>query len=288
VPTAAGAVVRAAVLSGRRILRDALAAWLARQAGFTMVGHVGDHHDLLALYELSGPDLVIADAGGAAGAALARLADLRARCPRLRVVLLYERLSPAELAVARLGAQALVPLSSGLGGLLVVLRQAAEAARAEPPEGGRPDGRLTGREHAIIALIGAGHTVQRIAGLLGTTPCAVENAKRQIYRKFGVFGQSQVIARAAALGLLDLPAPAGSAPPAPRAARAELLTPREKDILRSIARGDTVRQTARALTIAEKTVENTQARLFLKLGTHSRAGAVAIAYRLGLLDVADN
>lgn len=61
------------------------------------------------------------------------------------------------------------------------------------------------------------------------------------------------------------------------------LTAREADILRSVGRGDSVRQTARALGIAAKTVENTQARMFRKLGVRNRAGALAMAYRLGLL-----
>jgi DNA-binding CsgD family transcriptional regulator len=64
------------------------------------------------------------------------------------------------------------------------------------------------------------------------------------------------------------------------------LTTRENDILGSIARGHTVRQTARALGIAVKTVENTQARLFRKLGAHNRSGALTIAYRMGLVDPA--
>lgn len=61
------------------------------------------------------------------------------------------------------------------------------------------------------------------------------------------------------------------------------LTVRESEILRSIVAGDTVRQTARALGIAEKTVENTQARLFRKLGVRNRASAAAMAHTLGVL-----
>lgn len=61
------------------------------------------------------------------------------------------------------------------------------------------------------------------------------------------------------------------------------LTGRERDILASIACGHTVRQTARALGIATKTVENTQARLFRKLGTHNRPETLIAAYRLGLV-----
>jgi NADH-quinone oxidoreductase subunit M len=63
------------------------------------------------------------------------------------------------------------------------------------------------------------------------------------------------------------------------------LTARERDILTSIADGHTVRQTARALGIAAKTVENTQARLFRKLGARNRPGALAAAHALGLLDL---
>jgi DNA-binding NarL/FixJ family response regulator len=65
------------------------------------------------------------------------------------------------------------------------------------------------------------------------------------------------------------------------------LSARECDILRSIAHGDSVRQTARGLGIATKTVENTQARLFRKLGVRNRAGALAAADALGLLQPAD-
>jgi DNA-binding NarL/FixJ family response regulator len=61
------------------------------------------------------------------------------------------------------------------------------------------------------------------------------------------------------------------------------LTAREHDILTSIGRSLTIRQTARRLGIAVKTVENTQVHLFRKLGVHSRAEALAAAHTLGLL-----
>ncbi|MFF5205061.1 LuxR C-terminal-related transcriptional regulator [Streptosporangium sp. NPDC000396] len=62
------------------------------------------------------------------------------------------------------------------------------------------------------------------------------------------------------------------------------LTRRERDILSSIASGHTIRQTARVLGIAAKTVENTQARLFRKLGTRNRSETLTIAYRLGVVE----
>ncbi|HEY8472082.1 MAG TPA: LuxR C-terminal-related transcriptional regulator [Natronosporangium sp.] len=71
---------------------------------------------------------------------------------------------------------------------------------------------------------------------------------------------------------------------AERTARVPDLTAREQDILGLLARGHTIRQAARELGIAAKTVENTQARLYRKLGTRNRAETLTVAYRLGLLD----
>jgi two-component system, NarL family, nitrate/nitrite response regulator NarL len=61
------------------------------------------------------------------------------------------------------------------------------------------------------------------------------------------------------------------------------LTARESDILWFGAEGYSIRQTARLLGIAPKTVENVQTRLFSKLGVRNRAGAVAVANAFGLL-----
>lgn len=63
------------------------------------------------------------------------------------------------------------------------------------------------------------------------------------------------------------------------------LSRRERDILDSIAAGNTMRQTARVLGISIKTVENTQARLFRKLGARNRSEALTNAHRGGLLSL---
>lgn len=61
------------------------------------------------------------------------------------------------------------------------------------------------------------------------------------------------------------------------------LTRREADVIGCIDAGMSVKQTARALGIAPKTVENIQSRLFRKLGVRNRAQAVAVAHAAGLL-----
>jgi DNA-binding NarL/FixJ family response regulator len=61
------------------------------------------------------------------------------------------------------------------------------------------------------------------------------------------------------------------------------LTRRERQILDSIDRGHSVKQTARVLGISVKTVESLQSRLFRKLGIRNRAEALVVAYGLGLV-----
>jgi DNA-binding NarL/FixJ family response regulator len=64
------------------------------------------------------------------------------------------------------------------------------------------------------------------------------------------------------------------------------LTARERDILGAIAHGQTIRQAARSLGIATKTVENIQTILFRKLGARNRRDALTIADGWGLIEQA--
>jgi DNA-binding NarL/FixJ family response regulator len=91
-------------------------------------------------------------------------------------------------------------------------------------------------------------------------------------------------------GSVLAPAEARAVVDVARALRAEggtppiRLTDREHDILRAIADGLSVKQTARALGVADKTIENLQSRLYKKLGVRNRVQAIAQAHALGLVE----
>lgn len=70
------------------------------------------------------------------------------------------------------------------------------------------------------------------------------------------------------------------APPRPEAAP---LSQRESQILQQIAYGATTKEVARNLHISPYTVKTHLDRIFEKLGANDRAQAVAIAFRLGLV-----
>ncbi|MFH1814969.1 MAG: response regulator [Pseudomonadota bacterium] len=78
------------------------------------------------------------------------------------------------------------------------------------------------------------------------------------------------------------PAPASEAPAAGYAAGNGALSPRETDILRGIARGDSNKQIARDLGIADTTVKIHVQHILRKLGVSSRVQVAVIAVERGL------
>jgi DNA-binding NarL/FixJ family response regulator len=65
--------------------------------------------------------------------------------------------------------------------------------------------------------------------------------------------------------------------------RSVLLTEREREVLRCLSNGMTVRRIARELTISEHTARGHVKKLLVKLDAHSQLEAVAAATRQGLL-----
>lgn len=69
----------------------------------------------------------------------------------------------------------------------------------------------------------------------------------------------------------------------PRAKERQALSPREREVLRLVASGETNRQIAGSLEVGEETVKTLVARIFMKLGVRRRAEAVSTAHDRGLL-----
>lgn len=69
----------------------------------------------------------------------------------------------------------------------------------------------------------------------------------------------------------------------PRPAGRGALSPREREVVRLVARGATNREVAEALEVGEETVKTLLARTYAKLGVRRRAEAVAEAQKQGLL-----
>ena len=79
---------------------------------------------------------------------------------------------------------------------------------------------------------------------------------------------------------------AAAGTPRPSPGHDARLTPREIQILVAAARGGSMRQIARALGIAPKTVDGHLQRIYPKIGVSTRAGATLFAIEHGLLPCA--
>jgi DNA-binding NarL/FixJ family response regulator len=73
------------------------------------------------------------------------------------------------------------------------------------------------------------------------------------------------------------------APAARDAARLDLLTSREHDVLRLMARGATNAEIGAALYVAEATVKTHVGSIFAKLGVRDRSAAIVFAYDHGVV-----
>src|SRR2546423_2088998 len=236
-------MIRVALRSPRRLFRDALAGCLEARPEYTVVGSVADLDDLPMLCELQHPDVVLVDVGAGIGTDSLVVDRLKDCVDRARLVVVYERLSSAELgALWQLGVDTLLPCSHGLDALLVVLQRYVTTYRNHPVRAAGVDDGLTEQEGKIITLLSAGHTANRIAQLLEISTSAVANAKRRIYRKLEVASQCQVVARATALGIITRPAARPTAggrqpgPPAP-GLRGEAGPPPERGAAGPLRRG---------------------------------------------------
>jgi len=273
--------LRAVVQSRDRLVRELLAEWLEQRARVAVVALADSGEDLAAAARAHGAQLLVleADATGWDPAELiGRLAS--AAWPgggRPCTIGIHRALpSPAQRRLRQAGFDRLVDYSGGLVSLCAAVTQLSDdlASGAVAPRG---EGRLTTREMAVLQLLYLGGRSREIAAVLHVAASTVESHKRRIFAKLEVHSWIQAIVRAEDLGLI-----CGCRPDA--AARTEagvmtpMLTPREREVLALLGSGHTVKQTARRLGIADKTVESIQRHLFGKLGVHDRVGALAAVY----------
>ncbi len=98
-------------------------------------------------------------------------------------------------------------------------------------------------------------------------------------------GVQQRLLSAAARGVPAVPRPPPACPPAAPPGDDEL-TPREAEVLRLIAGGQSNREIARSLFVSEATVKTHVNRIFAKTGSRDRTQAVRYAYAHGYTDPA--
>jgi DNA-binding CsgD family transcriptional regulator len=217
----------------------------------------------------------------AAAAAIRRVAaETTERLARVRLLPAFVEIMVAvgDADAARSGCRELERLASGLqSGMLDAL--VAHARGAVDLDGGDARGALVSLRRAGEAWqeLQAPYEAARVRVLVGMACRALgdeDSAALELGAARDVFtelGAAPDVARIDALS-------GGAA-----AAGSHGLTPRELQVLRLVAAGETNKAIAAALVLSERTVDRHVSNIFSKLGTSSRSAATAYAYRHALV-----
>ena len=205
-------MIRAYLLSGVRIYREALAVALEETDAVQVVGDSDDWQSALPVLASKCPDVVLLDmalpvAAGAIGE-IAALPD----APRIVAIARTDNESEV-LACAEAGISGYIGATDSIssaveaiegvarGELLTtprvaaVLLQRVRILSASTPEAAFH--RLTPREREIAELLGGGHTNKEIAHRLGIEPTTVKNHVHNILVTLGVSRREHVASRLA-------------------------------------------------------------------------------------------
>lgn len=204
------------IVDDHKVFAQLLGLVLDREPDLTCAGHAQSVSEGAALVDAVRPDLVIMDIHLGDGDGIAATAELTARLPNLRVVILTAFVEQELLTrAAAANACALLPKDGDLAGILQVLRTATrgdfavhpallrrlmgDAAVSQPrlPE-------LNRRERQVLQMLGAGLDARVIARELGITLNTCRGYVKSLLAKLGAHSQLEAVAIAMRHGLISV------------------------------------------------------------------------------------
>ena len=214
--------IRVLIADDHAILRDGLRKLLGEESDIEVVGEARDGHDALKLAEEVKPDVVLLDLAmpGLSGLAVAK--RLKATAAAAKVLILtmhqeeeyvYETLkagasgyilkdaaSPDLVGAIRTAFRGETYLSPGISRMVV----RDDARGGAPKEIKTVSQHLTNREREVCKLLAEGHTVPKIATLIGISRKTVDVHKTRLMKKLDIHNRAELVKYAITNKLIEL------------------------------------------------------------------------------------
>jgi DNA-binding NarL/FixJ family response regulator len=148
------------------------------------------------------PDVALVDLflGGGSGAELT--ADIVARAPDTRVLLISGAGTVSRAVASRAGASGFVSKDWGAPDVVKAVRMVALGMEVFGPQREEEPATLSPREREILSEIASGATNREIGRRLYLSPHTVKEHTSSIYRKLDVRNRAEAVKRAQRLGLI--------------------------------------------------------------------------------------
>jgi DNA-binding NarL/FixJ family response regulator len=158
--------------------------------------------EALELVDRLHPDVALVDLflGGRSGAELT--ADVVARSPDTRVLLISGAGTVSRAVATRAGASGFVSKDWGAPDVVKAVRMVALGMEVFDPQRESEPPRLSAREREVLGEIASGATNREIGRHLYLSPHTVKEHTSSIYRKLEVRNRAEAVKRAQRLGLI--------------------------------------------------------------------------------------
>jgi len=200
------------IADDHRLMVEGVKKALNEAGDFEVVGEAENGAQVMPLVSRLRPDLVLLDLRMPQMDGLQCLAEIRARYPETKVVILSVSTDPDVIqAVLKRGAAAYIVKSVNPADLPSALRQAAEGTVFTAiglPEDGTTVAKevgLTDRELVILDALARGLSNSAIGKELWVAEQTVKFHLTNIYRKLGAANRTEAVRRAYELGLIESP-----------------------------------------------------------------------------------
>jgi DNA-binding NarL/FixJ family response regulator len=195
------------------LMRKALRSALEEDGAFDVVGEASEGVEVISLVGRTNPDIALLDLRMPRMDGIACLAQLQARCPGVRTIIISAVEDPSMVRAAlRHGATAFILKRIESGDLAAAIRQAMDGVVYEPfgVVGEAVDDRLeesgvSKRELAILKLVADGKSNKQIAAELFLAVQTIKFHLSSVYRKLDSRTRTEAIREAYRRGLLDTP-----------------------------------------------------------------------------------